>query len=178
MHSDTYDFFAKPFDEGLVMRNLIFTHASTDCFRHDVYSWCERTVSTYCLLASGNVVMQIRRMVFNDFMHMPVSYFDKEKTGNLLSRITYDSEQASPQQAVGALYVKVRASSVSLVDVLQQLAALVLCCCSSCCMGIGIVSKRFRKISKNMQTMMGHVTASAEQIQRPQSRTKLRRSRY
>jgi subfamily B ATP-binding cassette protein MsbA len=30
--------------------------------------------------------------------------------------------------------------------------------------GIGVVSKRFRKISKNMQTMMGNVTASAEQM--------------
>ncbi len=29
---------------------------------------------------------------------------------------------------------------------------------------IRIVSKRFRKISKNMQTGMGHVTASAEQM--------------
>ena len=30
--------------------------------------------------------------------------------------------------------------------------------------GISIVSKRFRKISKNMQDTMGHVTASAEQM--------------
>ncbi|WP_269147757.1 ABC transporter transmembrane domain-containing protein, partial [Vibrio coralliirubri] len=30
--------------------------------------------------------------------------------------------------------------------------------------GINIVSKRFRTISKNMQTMMGRVTTSAEQM--------------
>ncbi|POB65735.1 lipid ABC transporter permease/ATP-binding protein, partial [Vibrio vulnificus] len=34
-------------------------------------------VSAYCLSwVSGNVVMQVRRMVFNHYMQMPVSYFD------------------------------------------------------------------------------------------------------
>ena len=38
-------------------------------------------VSTYCLSwVSGNVVMQMRRKLFNHFMEMPVSYFDKEST--------------------------------------------------------------------------------------------------
>ena len=53
-------------------------------------------VSTYCLSwVSGNVVMKMRRAIFNQFMHMPVAYFDKESAGGLLSRITYDSEQVA-----------------------------------------------------------------------------------
>ncbi|WP_420788246.1 lipid A ABC transporter ATP-binding protein/permease MsbA [Vibrio alginolyticus] len=127
-------------------------------------------VSTYCLSwVSGNVVMQVRRMVFNHFMHMPVSYFDKEKTGNLLSRITYDSEQvsAATSQALVSI-VREGASIIGLLVLMfynsWQLSLVLFAVAPVVAWGIGVVSKRFRKISKNMQTMMGNVTASAEQM--------------
>ncbi|WDG07461.1 lipid A ABC transporter ATP-binding protein/permease MsbA [Vibrio campbellii] len=127
-------------------------------------------VSTYCLSwVSGNVVMQIRRMVFNHFMHMPVSYFDKEKTGNLLSRITYDSEQVSTATSQALVSIVREGASIIGLLVLMfynswQLSLVLFAVAPVVAWGIGIVSKRFRKISKNMQTMMGHVTASAEQM--------------
>jgi len=127
-------------------------------------------VSTYCLSwVSGNVVMQVRRMVFNHFMHMPVSYFDKEKTGNLLSRITYDSEQVSA--ATSQALVSIIREGASIIGLLVlmfynswQLSLVLFAVAPVVAWGIGVVSKRFRKISKNMQTMMGNVTASAEQM--------------
>ncbi|HHP0448658.1 TPA: lipid A ABC transporter ATP-binding protein/permease MsbA [Vibrio harveyi] len=127
-------------------------------------------VSTYCLSwVSGNVVMQIRRMVFNHFMHMPVSYFDKEKTGNLLSRITYDSEQVSA--ATSSALVSIVREGASIIGLLVlmfynswQLSLVLFAVAPVVAFGISIVSKRFRKISRNMQTMMGNVTASAEQM--------------
>ncbi len=127
-------------------------------------------VSTYCLSwVSGNVVMLVRRMVFNHFMQMPVSYFDKEKTGNLLSRITYDSEQvsAATSQALVSI-VREGASIIGLLVLMfynsWQLSLVLFAVAPVVAWGIGVVSKRFRKISKNMQTMMGNVTASAEQM--------------
>ncbi|ELA7623414.1 lipid A ABC transporter ATP-binding protein/permease MsbA [Vibrio parahaemolyticus] len=127
-------------------------------------------VSTYCLSwVSGNVVMLVRRMVFNHFMHMPVSYFDKEKTGNLLSRITYDSEQvsAATSQALVSI-VREGASIIGLLVLMfynsWQLSLVLFAVAPVVAWGIGVVSKRFRKISKSMQTMMGNVTASAEQM--------------
>ncbi len=127
-------------------------------------------VSDYCLSwVSGNVVMQIRRKVFNHFMHMPVSYFDKEKTGNLLSRITYDSEQVSA--ATSRALVSIVREGASIIGLLAlmfynswELSLVLFAVAPVVAWGIGVVSKRFRKISKNMQTMMGHVTASAEQM--------------
>ncbi len=127
-------------------------------------------VSDYCLSwVSGNVVMQIRRKVFNHFMHMPVSYFDKEKTGNLLSRITYDSEQVSA--ATSRALVSIVREGASIIGLLAlmfynswELSLVLFAVAPVVAWGIGVVSKRFRKISKNMQTMMGNVTASAEQM--------------
>ncbi|KHT44770.1 lipid A ABC transporter ATP-binding protein/permease MsbA [Vibrio sinaloensis] len=127
-------------------------------------------VSTYCLSwVSGNVVMQMRRMIFNHFMHMPVSYFDKETPGALLSRITYDSEQVSA--ATSKALVSIVREGASLIGLLVlmfwnswQLSLVLLVVAPVVAWVIGIVSKRYRRISKNMQTAMGKVAASAEQM--------------
>ncbi len=71
-------------------------------------------VSDYCLSwVSGNVVMLMRRAIFHHFIHMPVSFFDKEPTGSLLSRITYDSEQVSA------------ATSKALVSIVREGASII-----------------------------------------------------
>ncbi|MGF1762090.1 lipid A ABC transporter ATP-binding protein/permease MsbA [Aliivibrio kagoshimensis] len=127
-------------------------------------------VSSYCLSwVSGNVVMKIRRKMFNHFMKMPVSFFDRESTGSLLSRITYDSEQVAAATS-GSLVTIVRegASIIGLVTLMfwssWQLSLVLLVIAPIVAITIGVVSKRFRKISKNMQDMMGHVTSSSEQM--------------
>ncbi|PMG69601.1 lipid A ABC transporter ATP-binding protein/permease MsbA [Vibrio lentus] len=127
-------------------------------------------VSTYCLSwVSGNVVMEIRRKIFSHFMHMPVSFFDKEQTGALLSRITYDSEQVSA--ATSKALVSIVREGASIIGLLTlmfwnswQLSLVLFAVAPFVAWAISIVSKRFRKISKNMQTSMGQVASSAEQM--------------
>ncbi|MFA0078513.1 lipid A ABC transporter ATP-binding protein/permease MsbA [Vibrio artabrorum] len=127
-------------------------------------------VSTYCLSwVSGNVVMEIRRKIFSHFMHMPVSFFDKEQTGALLSRITYDSEQVSA--ATSKALVSIVREGASIIGLLTlmfwnswQLSLVLFAVAPFVAWAISIVSKRFRKISKNMQTSMGNVASSAEQM--------------
>ncbi len=127
-------------------------------------------IATYCLSwVSGNVVMLMRRSIFNHFMSMPVAFFDKESTGGLLSRITYDSEQiaAATSKALVSI-VREGASIIALLTLMfwnsWQLSLVLLLVAPVVSIAISIVSKRFRKVSKNMQTMMGKVTSSAEQM--------------
>ncbi|HIF9273058.1 TPA: lipid A ABC transporter ATP-binding protein/permease MsbA [Photobacterium damselae] len=127
-------------------------------------------VSTYCLSwVSGNVVMNLRRRLFNHFMKMPVSFFDQEASGALLSRITYDSEQvASATSSALVSMVREGASIIGLMALMfwnsWQLSAILLVIAPVVAISIRIVSKRFRKISRNMQDAMGSVTSSAEQM--------------
>ncbi|PXA74749.1 lipid A ABC transporter ATP-binding protein/permease MsbA [Vibrio sp. 11986-1-5] len=131
---------------------------------------CSGFISTYCLSwVSGNVVMLMRRRIFDQFMHMPVSFFDRESTGRLLSRITYDSEQVAG--ATSRAMVSIVREGASIVGLLAlmfwyswQLSLVLLVVAPVVAIAIRVVSKRFRKISKNMQTTMGHVTSSAEQM--------------
>ncbi len=127
-------------------------------------------VSDYCLSwVSGNVVMLMRRAIFHHFIHMPVSFFDKEPTGSLLSRITYDSEQVSA--ATSKALVSIIREGASIIGLLTlmfwnswELSLVLIVVAPAVAVSIRVVSKRFRKISKNMQTTMGHVTSSAEQM--------------
>lgn len=127
-------------------------------------------VSTYCLSwVSGNVVMQMRRRMFNHFMKMPVSFFDQQSTGALLSRITYDSEQvASATSKALVSIVREGAYIIGLITLMfwnsWELSLVLLAIGPIVAWAIGAVSKRFRRISKSMQNMMGTVTSSAEQM--------------
>lgn len=118
---------------------------------------------------SGHVVMSMRRQMFNHFMKMPVSFFDKESSGALLSRITYDSEQVA-NAASGALINIVRegASIIGLMVLMfynsWQLSLILLVIAPVVAYAITKVSVRFRNISGNMQEAMGKVTSSAEQM--------------
>lgn len=127
-------------------------------------------ISTYGLSwVSGKVVMNMRRRLFGHMMNMPVSFFDQQSTGTLLSRITYDSEQVAASSS-NALVTVVREGAyiIGLFAMMfyysWQLSLVLLVLAPFVAIVIRVVSKRFRNISKNMQNTMGHVTASAEQM--------------
>lgn len=127
-------------------------------------------ISSYCISwVSGKVVMHMRRRLFSHMMGMPVSFFDQQSTGTLLSRITYDSEQVASSSS-GALVTVVRegASIIGLFILMfwysWQLSLILIVLAPIVSLAISFVSKRFRNISKNMQNTMGHVTTSAEQM--------------
>lgn len=127
-------------------------------------------VSSYCVSwVSGKVVMNMRRRLFNHMMDMPVSFFDQQSTGTLLSRISYDSEQVASSSS-GALITVIRegASIIGLFAMMfyysWQLSLILVVIAPVVSFAIRQVSKRFRQISKRMQNTMGQVTTSAEQM--------------
>lgn len=127
-------------------------------------------ISTYCLAwVSGKVIMTMRRRLFKHMMFMPVTFFDNNSSGKLLSRITYDSEQVA-SSASGALVTIVREGAylLSLLGVMiytsWQLSVVLFIIGPIIALLIRLVSKHFRQLSKNMQTSMGELTASAEQM--------------
>lgn len=127
-------------------------------------------VSDYCLSwVSGNVVMVMRRMLFKHLMYMPVSFFDHQAAGKLLSRITYDSEQVANSSSNALItIVKESATVVSLLGLMLytswQLSLVLFVVGPIIAVLISVVSKHFRRLSKNMQNSMGELTASAEQM--------------
>ncbi|TSJ92422.1 lipid A ABC transporter ATP-binding protein/permease MsbA [Gilliamella apicola] len=120
-------------------------------------------------LISTKIVLKIRQRLFNHFVDAPVSFYDKNSTGRLLSRITYDTDQVASASSdalvtivresafiVGLFYTMFSNSwqlSLSLVFITPVVISL-----------ITFVSIRFRRMAKNMQNSMGNVTMSVEQM--------------
>ncbi|AXW88162.1 lipid A ABC transporter ATP-binding protein/permease MsbA [Lonsdalea britannica] len=127
-------------------------------------------ISSYCVAwVSGKVVMNMRRRLFSHIMGMPVSFFDQQSTGTLLSRITYDTEQVAASSSDALVTVIREGASIIGLFVLMfwyswQLSLILIVIAPIVSYSIRLVSKRFRNISKNMQNTMGQVTTSAEQM--------------
>ncbi|WP_423783766.1 lipid A ABC transporter ATP-binding protein/permease MsbA [Frischella perrara] len=127
-------------------------------------------VSGYVLAwISGKIVMEMRQELFGHFAYSPVSFYDQNSTGRLLSRILYDSEQVASSSA-DCLISVVRESIylIGLVSIMfynsWQLSMILLIIGPIVGVLIVVISKRFRKLSKVIQNSMGVVTSSAEQM--------------
>lgn len=127
-------------------------------------------IASYCLTWAGtNIVKDLRQQLFRHMMQLPVSYHDKHSTGELISKITFDAEQIK-QASSKALVVLIHEGAFVLgcLGVMfwnsWQLSAIFLLIAPVIAYIVSVVSKRFRRISNNMQTAMGDVTTSSEQM--------------
>ena len=65
-------------------------------------------ISTYGIAWVGrNVIKQIRKEMFSKLVHTPTSVYDSSSSGELLSKVTYDTEQVA-EAATKAITVLVR----------------------------------------------------------------------
>ncbi|RLV59704.1 lipid A export permease/ATP-binding protein MsbA [Parashewanella curva] len=127
-------------------------------------------VSTYCVsYMSAQLIMKMRQQVFDHYLVLPVSYIDRENTGNLISRVTFDTEQIA--RASGSALITIVRDSVTILGMLTlmfyyswQLSLCILIIGPLIGLVVSVVSKRFRKVSKQIQTAMGGVTAATEQM--------------
>ncbi len=162
----------KPFiDEGLNQRNTeVLKYAPFVVIALVIGRGIFNFMSSYCLSYVGSqVVRSLRQELFDHILHLPVSFHDKNSTGDLISKITFDTEQV--QQAITkALLIVVREGAfvIFLLALMfytsWQLSLIFLVIIPLVALIVAIVSKRFRHISKNIQSAMGQVTRSSEQM--------------
>lgn len=126
-------------------------------------------LGSYCLAWIGNnVVAKIRQEIFEHVMKLPVPFHDKESTGKLISKITYDTEQVQSSVSKALLtliqqFALVCGMLFVMFTTSWQLSSVFLLIIPVISVIVVTVSKRFRAISKNIQGAMGGVTSTAEQ---------------
>ena len=126
--------------------------------------------SNYFLNYVGfKVVTRMRQQLFDHLMKVPVSFHDQHSTGELISKITYDTQQVAEATSRAVLVlVKDGAFVIGLLGLMfyqsWQLSLVFLVVGPIIAKIVGIVSKRFRVVSSRIQTAMGNVTTTAEQM--------------
>ncbi|BBG89998.1 lipid A ABC transporter ATP-binding protein/permease MsbA [Aeromonas caviae] len=131
---------------------------------------CAAFLSNYCMAWVGNhVVMRLQQQVFSHLMVMPMSFFDRQNTGNLLSKVTYDAGQVS--SAASSTLVSLVREGATVIGLLGlmfwhswQLSVIFLVVGPLVGILISIISRRFRKISRHIQQAVGDITTSTEQM--------------
>jgi subfamily B ATP-binding cassette protein MsbA len=116
----------------------------------------------------NNVVTDLRQNLFEHIMSLPVTFHDKESTGSLISKLTFDTEQVLSATSKALLtLVQQGAMVIGFLAVMfynsWQLSAIFLLITPIIAVIVTVVSKRFRQVSKKIQNAMGEVTSAAEQ---------------
>lgn len=127
-------------------------------------------ISTYFLAYVGfNIVTTMRQQLFEHLMKVPVAYHDQVSTGDLISKITYDTQQLAEACSNAVLtLIREGAFVIGLLGLMMyhswQLSLVFLLVGPAIAKVVSIVSKRFRKVSGRIQTAMGNVTTTSEQM--------------
>ncbi|QYJ88472.1 lipid A export permease/ATP-binding protein MsbA [Shewanella halotolerans] len=127
-------------------------------------------LSTYGIsYISARMIMDMRQQVFEHYLRLPVSYIDAESSGNLISRVTFDTEQIA--RASGSALITIVRDGITVIGMLGvmfynswKLSLCILIVGPLIGLVIAVVSRKFRKVSKQIQTAMGGVTSVTEQM--------------
>lgn len=127
-------------------------------------------VSNYFLSYVGfRIVSTMRQQLFEHLMRVPVAYHDKMSTGDLISKITYNTQQVA-EACSRAILTLIRdgAFVIGLLGLMiyhsWQLSLVFLLIGPVIGKVVSVVSRRFRHVSTRIQTAMGNVTTTAEQM--------------
>ena len=119
----------------------------------------------------SHVVMKLQRQVFTHMMGMPMAFFDKHNTGNLLSKVTYDAGQVS--SAASSTLVSLIREGITVIGLLGmmfyhswQLSLIFFLVGPLVGVLLAVISRRFRRLSRQIQQAMGNITTSTEQMLR------------
>jgi subfamily B ATP-binding cassette protein MsbA len=115
-----------------------------------------------------NVVQKIRTEVFDTYLRMTSAFFANEPSGHQVARITYTSEQvaAASTDAVKVAIID-GLSVIGFASVMiyysPYLAMALLLLVPAVGMVATVVSRRYRRISRRIQAMMGSVNGTVEE---------------
>ncbi len=120
------------------------------------------------------VVADLRKELFASYLHLPATFYDRNSPGNLISKLAYNSEQVShaATKAVISAFRDILLLIYLVILMLTtnaRLTAVLLILVPVVAFVVTVISRRFRKISRNIQESMGdvaHVTEEAVNGQR------------
>ena len=127
-------------------------------------------LGSYALSWIGaQVVMKMRQQLFAKYINLPVSFHDQQAKGNLISKVIYDTDQIA-RASSKSLAILVREGALVIGILIWmfylswQLSLVFLFVGPVVAVIVSYVTKRFRKVSRNIQQSMGSLTSAVEQV--------------
>ncbi|MCG8463245.1 MAG: lipid A export permease/ATP-binding protein MsbA [Xanthomonadales bacterium] len=114
------------------------------------------------------LIADLRQRLFSHYLHLPLRFFQNHSSGNLISRITYNTEQVAQAATNGTItLVRDTLTTIGLFTVMfiqsPLLTVALLIMAPVVAIVVRVVSRRFRHLSHQIQDTMGEVTQVAEE---------------
>ncbi len=127
-------------------------------------------VGTYGMNWVGRkIIADIRQQVFNKYLSLPTSFFDKQSSAGLISRMTFDIEMMS--MGIANTVIVLARDLLTIIAFLGvmfyqsvSLTLIVFAMLPIVAMIIAYVNKRFRKIGHRIQNSMTGVSEVVEEV--------------
>ena len=124
---------------------------------------------TYFMGSVGRqIVNRLRREVFQHILRLPIGYFDRNSSGTLLSRLTYNTEQVG--QATTDSVITVVRSTLTIIGSVgillwmnPRLTLIALIMGPLVGWVVSVINRYFRRYSRRIQDSMGDVTRVAKE---------------
>ena len=127
-------------------------------------------MSSYGMAWVGRrVIKDMRGLIFDRYLKLPVSYYDQQTGGTLISRLTYNVDQvAESTTSAITTVIKDGLTAIGLLGLIVyqnwKLAMFVLVLGPVIALLVSIVSRRFRTLSKRIQGSMGDTVHVADEV--------------
>lgn len=119
-------------------------------------------------LIGRNVIRELRREMFSRLLVLPKSFYDKATSGEIISKFAYDVEQvANATTKAITVFIRDALTVIALVSWMfylnTKLALVFMTVAPVVAFLVVSISKRFRRISQNIQHSMGNVSRIIEE---------------
>lgn len=154
-------FVGKDSDYGMLLAGIIFLIA--------VVRMLGNFVGMYGMEWVGRrIIADLRQELFDQYVALPATYYDSHSSGELISKLAYNSEQVA-QAATHSVVAAIRdiLLIVFLLSVMlttsAKLTLVMLVLVPVVGLLVSVISRRFRKIAHRIQNMMGNVSHVTEE---------------
>ena len=121
-------------------------------------------ISEYCIKwVSTRVVMDLRKEMFDRLQTLPVSYFENNASGNIISKFSYNVQQV--MSAATTVIITVVKDSLIIVGLLAyalylnwQLSLITFLIVPPTALIVSYFSRRMRRLSRSVQDSLGNIT--------------------
>ena len=101
------------FGTGKVLFDKVFFYVSLMIIFYILSSVLSYILSILMITLTQKVVTKMRKDVFNKISELPISYFDKHQTGDIISRISYDIDTIN--ESLSSDFVQISTSIITVI---------------------------------------------------------------
>ncbi len=155
--------------KGAVIFSQVFRYCGLMVLFYAGSSVLSYILSSLMIFLSQKIIYQMRKEVFNKLLDLPVNYFDRHQTGDILSRISYDIDTVNASLSNDLLQIctsviTVVGSFIMMLKISPRLITVFLFTIPASILFTRYRSKKVRPLFRKRSEKLGELNGYAEEI--------------